>query len=133
MGLKIVPSWILNKIDPKDRPTGSGGWTYEEAQRRGARREEIPQQKQFAAWLNLRNILFYNPRSDKRSTIRAGASDFTVFSHGKTLFIEFKAPGATQSQDQIEFEIEVGRSGYTYHLVYSSKEAIELCRKVFEL
>jgi hypothetical protein len=128
----LLPPNILERMDPKDRPAGRAGWTRSESQEKGARRQEIPQQKTFASWLNLKGHLYYQSRSDKRPTFRAGASDFTIYCKSKTLFLEFKAPGATQSPDQIEFEREVLRAGHTYQIVYSAQEAMELCRALFD-
>jgi hypothetical protein len=131
----FLPPHIRDKIaNPADLPKGRAGWSREQTQASAAKRQEIPEQKTFASWLNLMGLPFYNPRSDKRSTIRAGAADFTVFGdEAKTIFIEFKAPGCTQSPDQIKFEREVTGKGFEYQLVYSAHEAIELCRKFFQL
>jgi hypothetical protein len=128
----LLPPNILERIDPKDRPAGRAGWTRSESQEKSTRRQEIPEQKTFASWLNLKGHLYYQSRSDKRPTFRTGASDFTIYAKSKTLFLEFKAPGATQSHDPIEFEREVLRAGHTYRIVYSAQEAIELCRAFFD-
>jgi hypothetical protein len=127
----LLPPNILERMDPKDRPSGRAGWTRSESQDKGTRRQEILEQKTFASWLNLKEYLYYQSRSDKRPTFRTGASDFTIFAKSKTIFLEFKAPGATQSSDQIAFEREVLRAGHTYRIAYSAQEAIELCRAFF--
>ena len=131
--LQSFPSSFLEKMAKEDRPVGRAGWTTEEAQQKGARREELKEQKLFYSWLNLRGILFYNPRSDKASTIRAGAPDFTVFYQSKTLFLEFKSPGWKQSPAQIEFERDATQAGFTYLVVYSAQQAMEVCRSFFEI
>jgi hypothetical protein len=129
-----VPSAFLEKVaDPLQKPKGPAGWTTAEGQERGARRAEIPEQKTFGQWLDLKDILWINPRSDKKSTIRAGCSDFMVFHRSKTLFLEMKAPKCKQSQHQLGFEQSVIKAGHVYRLAFSSLEAIEICREFFGL
>ncbi len=119
-------------MDPCDRPRGAAGWTRDESQLRGAQRQEIKEQNCFARWLDLHEWLYLRPRSDKKSTIRRGAADFSIYGRGDTLFIEFKAtPGCKQSQDQIEFEQAVVGAGHTYRVVYSATEAIDVHQHFF--
>jgi len=126
----VIPSRILDKMDPKDRPEGPAGWTAAESQARGARKQEIPEQKTFATELDRREILYLRPRSDKKSTIRKGAPDFTVFIPlGKVIFLEFKAPGAKQTPDQIEFMNAARKAGYRYEVAYSALEAIQILKE----
>ena len=133
MGLdpSLLTSRILELMEPEDRPKGSAGWTSLEAQERGARRQELDHQKSFSKWLKFKGIPFYNPRSDQKSTIRAGASDFSVFWDSKTIFLEFKAVGCVQSEDQKEFEHDITRCGFRYFVVYSDLEAVLKCREFF--
>lgn len=128
----LLPSSFLEKIRASDRPKGAAGWTSSESQERGIRRQELVHQKEFAKWLNFKGIPFYNPRSDQKSTIRVGAADFSVFGPGaRTIFLEFKALGCTQSDDQKEFERHVRRWGFEYFVVYSNLEAVLKCREFF--
>jgi hypothetical protein len=134
MGLdpSLLPSKFLEKIPENQRPKGSAGWTSLESQERGAHREELAHQKSFAKWLKFKNIPFYNPRSDQKSTIRKGAADFSVFGpNARTIFLEFKAQGCQQDDDQKEFERHVTRWGFTYFVVYSDLEAVLKCREFF--
>ena len=114
-----------------DKPAGPAGWTSAEAQERGGRRAEIKEQKEFAKWLKFEGILFYNPRSDKKSTILSGAADFSIFFQGKTLFVEMKSLGSKQSESQVNFMNAIVASGFTYKICYSASDAIKLCRDFF--
>lgn len=129
----LLPSSFLEKIVKEDRPEGSAGWTSLESQERGGRREEIKEQKEFARWLKFKGIIFYNPRTDKKSTIMEGAADFSIFHNKTTLFIEFKALGQKLSPEQIKFSSAVYDQGFSYVIAFSHMEAIELCRKLLKL
>jgi hypothetical protein len=128
----LLPSRVLERMNPLDKPKGAAGWTANESQERGARRHELEHQKSFAKWLKFKDIPFYNPRSDQKSTIRKGAADFSVFGpNARTIFLEFKALGCHQDDDQKEFERHVTRWGFTYFVVYSDLEAVLKCREFF--
>jgi hypothetical protein len=133
MGLdpSLLPSRVLERMNPLDKPKGSAGWTSLESQERGARRQELEHQKSFAKWLRFKGIPFYNPRSDQKSTITIGAADFSVFWDDRTIFLEFKAPGCHQSEEQKDFELDITRCGFKYFVVYSDLEAVLKCREFF--
>ena len=59
----------------------------------GARKREKLLHHQFEAWLILNQIPYVHSRMDKKSTIREGWPDFSVFYRAKTVFVEFKKPG----------------------------------------
>jgi hypothetical protein len=79
----------------------------------------------FEAWLRLNEISFVHSRMDKKSTIREGWPDFSVFGpNGKTCFVEIKLPGGELSVDQMTVMLELLRKGHTYHICQSDAEAI---------
>ena len=61
----------------------------------------------FEAWLRLNEIPYLHSRMDKKSTIRVGWPDFSIFYEGKTVFVEFKKPGGVLSQDQLDVAAEL--------------------------
>jgi hypothetical protein len=60
--------------------------------------------------------------------IRSGRSDLTLYWSGRAYHIEVKTPTGTQSESQREFQRLVESNGFTYHIVRSKDEFIELIR-----
>jgi hypothetical protein len=66
----------------------------------------------FEAWLRLNEIPYVHSRMDKKSTIRVGWPDFSIFSEGKTVFVEFKQAGKELSPEQIVVTAELISEGF---------------------
>lgn len=72
------------------------------------------------------NIIFSVPNEGKNGTeqmrkvaigMMSGVSDVIVVERDRVLFIEFKDGVGRQSDKQKQFESQVTKLGYTYHLV----------------
>lgn len=62
----------------------------------------------------------------ERLGLLSGVSDTIVIIKNKVLFIEFKAPKGEQSPEQREFEKNVLNKGFSYYIVRSVEEFIEV-------
>jgi hypothetical protein len=60
--------------------------------------------------------------------IRSGRADLTLYWLGRAYHIEVKTPNGTQSESQREFQRLIESNGFTYHIVRSKDEFIELIR-----
>jgi hypothetical protein len=60
--------------------------------------------------------------------IRSGRADLTLYWSGRAYHIEVKTPNGTQSESQREFQRLIESNGFTYHIVRSKEEFIELIR-----
>ena len=58
----------------------------------------------------------------KQTGLRKGASDFVVLMNNRAIFFEAKTEIGKQSQDQKEFEIDVGNLGFEYYLIRSLEQ-----------
>jgi VRR-NUC domain len=98
------------------------------AERRAIARNEIAEQKKFYGWLRKERkagrLYFLWPRSDKATTIQVGHPDFTVWlPNGRTLLMEFKAPGGKRSPAQEEASTLLDSLGHPVLLIYSAEQA----------
>lgn len=120
-------------MNPKDRPKGNAGRTAQEARVWSIARTERRNQHLFAQWLYLHErdgeLVWNQARTDKKSTMRAGFPDFSIFKNGRTLFIEMKAPCGTLERDQLCFQQRLERQQFWFFVCYSAEEAIELVRQ----
>lgn len=87
----------------------------------------------FIQWLRLNEVpfLYSNPR--KKTTIRVGWPDFSVFKNGRTAFVEFKRPGGVISTDQEKVISELSDGGFPVIVSTSLGEAIFLVRAALQL
>jgi len=60
--------------------------------------------------------------------IRSGRADLTLYWSGRAYHIEVKTPNGNQSESQREFQRLIESNGFTYHIVRSKDEFIELIR-----
>ena len=59
-----------------------------------------------------------------------GMSDIVILATGgRTYFIEVKLPGEKQNPDQVSFQRNVERLGFTYDIAHSGHEGLEILRK----
>jgi hypothetical protein len=137
---------IIDLMDPKDREENLPKpirLTSSERRAADERKAELAMHNQFSAYLNLRKAVFgyvhANPR--KRSTIRRGWPDFTVFCkvmlgpRPKTAaaLIEFKAVGGRISPDQLQCFGELSAAGIDVVICTTTGDAIEQLIEYFEL
>jgi hypothetical protein len=107
--------------------------TAAEAQARYALKTERAEQKIFAAWLSRHEIYFITAQANRRSTIRVGHPDFSIFHGSRTLFLEMKAPHAQPSREQIQCLNELRTAGFSAEIVRSAASAIETTKGYFGL
>jgi VRR-NUC domain len=128
----LLPNRILEKMSPADRKElGKAGRTAAECIERAEARTERAAQKLFGSWLSLRSVYFIQARSDKRSTIRVGHPDFSIFHAGKVMFIEMKSPSGQLSQEQNECRLGLSRQGFTVAVARGAAEAIAVTKEFF--
>jgi hypothetical protein len=121
-------------MSPADRlALGKAGWTADESLAKSEARTERAEQKIFSQWLNLNQVYYIQPRPDRKSGIKVGHPDFSIFRAGKALFIEMKAPGGRLSEEQKRCIGELVDQGFSVELAYSAGEAIIKTREFFEL
>ena len=78
----------------------------------------------FEAWLRLNEIPFIHSRMDKKSTIRVGWPDFSIFSEGKTVFVEFKQAGKQLTPEQMAVANELISKGFEVSVQFYAGQAI---------
>jgi hypothetical protein len=66
--------------------------------------------------------------TNKAMGLIAGRSDMTFYWNRTAYMIEFKLPGEKQSRTQVDWQRLVESNGFTYHIVRSKDEFIELIR-----
>ena len=130
--ITLLPSHALALVDPASRKHVKG-LTEQEAGERYAKRSETIERKQFEQWLKLNGLVWVGARTDKKSTIKVGWPDFSIFWDAKSLFGDFKSTGKTLTQDQEEVKEDLERSGFTVHVWYSADQAIRDAKKFFQL
>ena len=139
MGERFIPPHFVKLMNPADRKQfGKAGLTAEEAAAKGDQRAEKEDHEGFLNYCKLKGIARIHSRMDRRPTIEEGWPDFTCFyidptsGLGKTVFFEFKKTTklSAKQEDLIALLRELG---FTVHIVYTLKAAIELARTEFDL
>lgn len=126
----ILPDHVLKLMSDRDRAElGKAGWLASECLEKAEQRSERASQKTFASWLGLRGIYFIQARSDKRSTIRVGHPDFTIFARGRVLFVEMKSPTGRLSEEQQRCIAELTAEGFPVVIARNALEAILATRQ----
>jgi len=111
---------------------GKAGMLPEENQDKANWRHELGEQKLFRQFLHRYEIRYASPRTDRKSTLPAGVSDFIVFCpRGETMIIEFKAPGKKMTRYQEAFYRDLKNFGHSVHLFYWAQDAMSLIRTKF--
>ena len=98
--------------------------TQPEADAKQERVAERKMHEQFEQWLRLNEILYVHSRMDRKSTIREGWPDFSVFRNAVSCFIEFKVPGKVPEPEQRECINELSNNGFPVIVAYSVADAI---------
>jgi hypothetical protein len=130
----LLPDNILTKLSEADRRSlGRAGMTSAEAQAKYATGVERAEQKIFSMWLTQRGLYFIQARADRKSTIRVGHPDFSIFRDGRTLFLEMKCPHAQPTKEQIQCINELRTAGFEAEIVRSAASAIETTKRYFGL
>jgi hypothetical protein len=78
----------------------------------------------FEAWLMLNEIPYVHSRMDKKSTIRVGWPDFSIFYARQTVFVEFKQAGKQLSPEQHAVRNELIAKGFEVSIHTDPGEAI---------
>jgi hypothetical protein len=101
---KIIPLNILNAMNPDDRATyAPGQLTIGESNAKADSKLEKVLHDKFINFLHLKDLDFCHARTDKKSSIEVGRSDFLVWNGIRLCFIEFKAHGGRLSEAQKDF------------------------------
>jgi len=91
---------------------------------KGLIQRETDEQNQFRAWMRQMEIYEITPRSDKRSTIREGHPDHTLFHFGGRIqLIEMKSPAGRLSEEQEKRHAELAARGFEVCICRSFTEA----------
>ena len=133
MGLKgPLPPHLARLIDPKDQTTPATQ-TNSQAGAKARAGTEITEQRLFAAWLKRQGeagtlcVVWHRP--DKRSTATIGTPDFIIaLCNGRTLWIELKAAGNSETDDQRAFREKLAKLAHSAFLAHSCADAIRLVR-----
>lgn len=107
--------------------------TQPEADAKQERVAERKMHEQFEQWLRLNEIPYIHSRMDRKSTIREGWPDFSLFRHGVSCFIEFKVPGKLPEPKQKECINELMHNGFPVLVAYSVALAINFASEMFEM
>lgn len=111
---------LLKRLSPADRKSlGKAGMTTDEGVRVFQHNYEKQLQSQMCQLMDQRGIFFSRSRMDKKTTIRKGMFDFTVYlPGGKFLAVETKAPNGHLSifQQKIIKEFQ-DKTGEQVHIV----------------
>ena len=92
-------------------------------------RSELEEQKVYHNWLLKNNVYVINPQSNKKSTIRKGHPDYTLFAYpNRVMMIEMKAPGQKPRPEQQACIDQLRTMNFVVMVVYSALEAIEVTR-----
>lgn len=126
---KVIPDHILRLMAPSDRPHGVAGALKEEIAMSHDIKSERRLQADIANYLNLNNIAFYNPRSDKKSTVAAGLPDFALAIKGKPIAFECKTSAGKVHEHQAMVHEKMRANGWQVHIIRSLREAIKVVRE----
>ena len=127
-----LPPSFTRCLDPKDRTTPQTQ-TNQEAGRDPRHRSELKEQGLFAAWLKLQQtkglLEYFWQRTDKKATGKRGTPDFIIALYGgRSLWIEFKAPGNVPSIEQAQTLQNLAKLAHSALVCHSSEEAIRFVR-----
>lgn len=117
-----IPNHILKLMPKEDRPIGIPGMTHEEIEDRNQKRNEREIQGQISNYLRLREIVFCNPRMDKKSNIQEGWPDFSFAYCSIPIGLEVKTSSGTASGAQIATHERMRRNGWQVFIVRSVEE-----------
>jgi hypothetical protein len=110
---------------------GKTARTFAEIDAATERKNERADHDQFINYCNLKGISYIHANPTRKSTIRVGWPDFSLFFCGRVAFIEFKGLGRqlTHEQDAIRRELEA--NGFFYFVAHSLSEAIDAVQTYF--
>jgi hypothetical protein len=121
----IITDNILRLMDPRDRPKGNAGLTFEQGEANRLARLEREDHRQFIGWLERNEYAYAHNRTDKRSTTNLGVPDFLIGCR-IGLAIEFKRRGARLSAEQEVWRRRHEARGGIYRVVCSYQEAVAI-------
>jgi hypothetical protein len=102
--MQVLPENILKAMSPEDRRRyAKGQMTATEAEERFCEKEEKVLRKQLIAWLRRNDIDYCSPRTDKKTGILMGISDFFIWKGTKFCFVELKSEEGKLKPEQLAF------------------------------
>ncbi len=130
--MSVLPEHVLRLMTPEERAR-IGQQSASEAQDSCGANLERRQQKLFVSWMQLVGLYYIQARADKRSTIRVGHPDFTIFHSQKVLLIEMKSDLGVLSVDQQECGLSLVNQGFVVLICRNASEAIDQTKEFFKL
>ena len=122
----IITDNILRLMDPRDRPKGNAGVTFEEAEARRLDKLEREEHRAFIGWLERHEYAYAHNRTDKRATTNLGVPDFLIGCR-IGLALEFKRTrGGRLSTEQQHWRARHEARGGIYRVVCSYQEAVAI-------
>ena len=121
-------------MDPKDRPKGNAGKTFEECEQRRVLDLEIQLHNQFWGFLRrneFRDVEYSNPRRSTRA--RRGRPDFLICRNNRRLGIEFKIRPNKLSVDQEKFFEMASDQCNTCLCLYDYESAVRATENFYNL
>jgi hypothetical protein len=120
-----IPEPMLEKMEPADRRRlGKAGLTMAERVAKEEIRAERQLHNQFSGFLNRHGFFSVHADPTRKSTIRAGWPDYSVFKAGRVLFIEFKVGLNTLSTEQQSVVDGLKAGGFPVLITGDYQEAI---------
>jgi hypothetical protein len=131
----IIPENLLSKMSATDRKQfGKAGRTMPEHIAEYSLKLERDLHNDFSGFLKRHEFdLVIHTSPAKKSPIKLGWPDYTIFKGGKILFIEFKVGANVLSEDQRTVIAQLLTEGFTVRVLYSYTEAVKGTLEFFEL
>ncbi len=121
INIDTVPESFRNKIDAKDRKE-LGIRTREEVQFNYDEVSERELQNQIADYLNVKDIVAFQQRMDRKSNMVLGAPDFLCCYQTVPLAFECKVGTNKQTPEQNRMELAMTRNGWRYYIIRNLSE-----------
>jgi hypothetical protein len=134
--MSLLPDHILSKIaDPAEKKRlGKAGLTMPEHIAEYSLKLERNLHNDFSGFLKRHEFdLVIHTSPAKKSPIKAGWPDYTIFKGGKILFIEFKVGENVLSEEQETVIAQLLTEGFTVCVLFNYAEAVEATLAFFEL
>lgn len=129
-----LPNPVLQRMDPKDRPRGNAGKTFEQCEEKRIFDLEIQLHNEFWGFLRrngFKDVEYSNPRRSTRA--RKGRPDFLICRGNRRLGIEFKIRPNKLSPDQEKFFKMALDQGNTCLCLYDYESAVRAMEDFFKL
>jgi hypothetical protein len=127
--MKVLPQRLVDRMAERDDRKRYGLSTLEQRAELVARSEKLLRD-QIESYLRRHDIYYILPRHDRKTTIRVGHPDFSIWHKNKWLLLELKAAGGTLSHEQKECIGHLARNGCLVHVVKTYSQALDLIQEL---